>query len=424
MNEMLSRFVNEALSCLIIVPTTVLCLLPMKDKMKYSIKNVLPLFLGVLVMVTVIVSGATALLPVDPKVVFYILLVPLFLAYRVIVDADIVKCFATFLLSFAIMSFCKNYAIMIDAVIHPELGVPTFSTDGALIQLGISCAVTAAMEHGTGLHHFARKFPNRYYDVGIAEQHAVTFSAGLASMGELPVFAVYSSFLQRAYDQLMHDVAIGGLHVVLGIDRAGVVGEDGETHHGLYDVSFLSTVPGAVIYAPACYDELRLCLRRALYRDKGLACVRYPRGNDKSVFDKSALNTEYTHVSGKKTDILYISYGRVYDNLYRAAKRCAEQEVHCGLLKLTRIFPLADGVVDIAMSYRHVVFLEEAYYYGGISQLFGDLLLERGFQGTYRRVAPKQYLLQASTDSQMETMGLSEYAIYRDIRQEAEHGET
>lgn len=142
MNEMLSRFVNEALSCLIIVPTTVLCLLPMKDKMKYSIKNVLPLFLGVLVMVTVIVSGATALLPVDPKVVFYILLVPLFLAYRVIVDADIVKCFATFLLSFAIMSFCKNYAIMIDAVIHPELGVPTFSTDGALIQLGISCAVT------------------------------------------------------------------------------------------------------------------------------------------------------------------------------------------------------------------------------------------------------------------------------------------
>ena len=114
---------------------------------KYSIKNVLPLFLGVLVMVTVIVSGATALLPVDPKVVFYILLVPLFLAYRVIVDADIVKCFATFLLSFAIMSFCKNYAIMIDAVIHPELGVPTFSTDGALIQLGISCAVTAAIAY-------------------------------------------------------------------------------------------------------------------------------------------------------------------------------------------------------------------------------------------------------------------------------------
>lgn len=284
------------------------------------------------------------------------------------------------------------------------------------------CAVTAAMGGGTGLHHFAREFPNRYYDVGIAEQHAVTFSAALASMGELPVFAVYSSFLQRAYDQLMHDVAIGGMHVVLGIDRAGVVGEDGETHHGLYDVSFLCTVPNTVIYAPACYEEMRLCLRRALYRDKGLACIRYPRGSEKVSFDKTALNTEYTHISGRKTDTLYISYGRVYDHLYRASRRMAEEGVFCDLLKLTRIFPLAEGVVEIAMSYAHVVFLEEAYYYGGISQLLGDLLLERGFRGTYRRVAPKAYLPQASTDSQMETMGLSEHAIYQDMQQEAKHG--
>ena len=279
------------------------------------------------------------------------------------------------------------------------------------------CAVTAAMEHGTGLHYFARKFPGRYYDVGIAEQHAVTFSAALASAGQIPVFAVYSSFLQRAYDQLMHDVAISGLHVVLGVDRAGVVGEDGETHHGLYDVSYLSTVPGAVIYAPSCYDELRLCLRRAMYRDKGLACVRYPRGADRSAFDKSALNTEYTHVSGRKTDVLYISYGRVYDHLYCASRRALEQGMPCDLLKLTRIFPFAESVVEIAMSYRHVVFLEEAYYYGGISQLFGDLLMEHGFSGTYRRIAPKEYLPQASTASQMDTMGLSEQAIYQDMQQ-------
>ena len=278
------------------------------------------------------------------------------------------------------------------------------------------CAITAAMEHGTGLHYFARKFPGRYYDVGIAEQHAVTFSAALASMGQLPVFAVYSSFLQRAYDQLMHDVAIGGLHVVLGIDRAGVVGEDGETHHGLYDVSYLSSVPGVSIYAPSCYDELRICLRRALYRDKGLACVRYPRGSDKTIFDKSALNTEYTHVSGHKTDVLYISYGRVYDALYRANCAAVEAGMPCDLLKLTRIFPLSEGTVQIAKSYRKVVFLEEAYYYGGISQMFGDLLLEEGYQGSYRRVAPKQYLAQASTAAQLDIMGLSEEAIYRDIQ--------
>lgn len=279
------------------------------------------------------------------------------------------------------------------------------------------CAITAAMEHGTGLHHFARKYPNRYYDVGIAEQHAVTYSAALAAAGQLPVFAVYSSFLQRGYDQLMHDVALSGQHVVLGIDRAGVVGEDGETHHGLYDVSYLSTVPGAVIYAPACYDELRLCLRRALYRDHGLACVRYPRGADHSVFDKTALNTEYTHVSGAKTDVLYVSYGRVYDALYRASSRAREQGMNCDLLKLTRIFPLSDMAVEIAMSYRQVIFLEEAYYYGGISQLMGDALLERGFTGKYRRIAPKAYLPQASMESQMEQMHLSEHAIFQDMQQ-------
>jgi len=274
------------------------------------------------------------------------------------------------------------------------------------------CAVTAAMEHGTGLHYFSREFPDRYYDVGIAEQHAVTFSAALASAGKLPVFAVYSSFLQRSYDQLIHDVAIGGYHVVLGIDRAGAVGEDGETHHGMYDVSFLSSVPGAVIYAPACYDELRLCLWHALYRDHGLACVRYPRGSDHTIFDKSALNTEYTHISGRKTDILFVTYGRVYDLLYRAAQRARERDIHFDMLKLTRIFPLAESLVNIAKSYWKVIFLEEAYYYGGISQMFGDMLMQHEFHGTYKRIAPKEYLCQASVESQLESMHLSENAIF------------
>ena len=142
MTEMLGKFIHEALECLILIPATVLYFLLMKDRMKYPLKKVLPLFSGILAAVVIIVSVAAALLPIDPTIVFYILLIPLFFAYRVIVDTDIVKCLATFLLSFTIMSFCKNYAIMCDAVIHPELGVPTFSTDGALIQLGISCIVT------------------------------------------------------------------------------------------------------------------------------------------------------------------------------------------------------------------------------------------------------------------------------------------
>lgn len=147
MGEMITKFIHDAMSCLIIVPATALCFFPMKDRMKYPLKKVLPLFLGILVTVVAIVSCATALLPIDPTVVFYILLIPLFFAYRLTVDTDIVKCLAAFLLSFTVMSFCKNYAIMFDAVMHPELGTPTFSNDGALIQLGLSCAVTVLIAY-------------------------------------------------------------------------------------------------------------------------------------------------------------------------------------------------------------------------------------------------------------------------------------
>jgi 1-deoxy-D-xylulose-5-phosphate synthase len=242
----------------------------------------------------------------------------------------------------------------------------------------------------------------------------------------LPVFAVYSSFLQRAYDQLIHDVAISRAHVVLGIDRAGVVGEDGETHHGLFDVSFLSTVPGATIYAPACYDELHLCMQRALYEDTGLACVRYPRGTDRTKFDKTALNTDYTHIAGKKTDVLLISYGRIYDALFQAHARAEAEGIDCDMLKLTRIFPIDPMIVAIAASYGKVVFFEEAYNQGGISQQLGDLLLEHGYHGTYCRIAPKGLIGQASMEAQLAQMGLSTEAMLETIRQvhgkDAAHG--
>ena len=279
------------------------------------------------------------------------------------------------------------------------------------------CAITAAMEHGTGLQYFSRAYPQRYYDVGIAEQHAVTFAAALASQGKLPVFAVYSSFLQRAYDQLLHDVAIGKLHVVLGIDRAGVVGEDGETHHGLFDVSFLTSIPSTTIYAPACYDELTLCLRQAMYQDTGLACVRYPRGADNTIFDKSALNTAYTHTAGCRTDTLLIGYGRTYDLLYRAKQAAEKEGFSCDLLKLTQIFPLPELVPSICRSYQRILFFEEAYYYGGISQLLGDLLLEMGYTGSYQRIAPKQFIPQASIAAQLDEIGLSEASMLKKIRQ-------
>ena len=142
------------------------------------------------------------------------------------------------------------------------------------------CAITAAMADGTGLAPFAREFPDRFFDVAIAEGHGVAMAAGLAKQGMIPVFAVYSSFLQRGYDQLIHDVSLQQLHVVLGVDRAGLVGADGETHHGCFDALFLSEIPGFTVLCPASFAELRRMVRQALFEISGPVAVRYPRGGE------------------------------------------------------------------------------------------------------------------------------------------------
>ncbi|MBR5088319.1 MAG: 1-deoxy-D-xylulose-5-phosphate synthase, partial [Ruminiclostridium sp.] len=169
------------------------------------------------------------------------------------------------------------------------------------------CAVSAAMKYATGMEHIAKEHPERFFDVGIAEQHALTFSCGLASQGLIPVFAVYSTFLQRCCDQLIHDASIERRHVVLFVDRAGFVGEDGETHHGIFDAAILGTVPGAEVWSP--YDEatLKLCIERALYHSDGLAAVRYPRGiaapGSETVYKDFIL-------SESSADTLIVTYGR------------------------------------------------------------------------------------------------------------------
>ena len=274
------------------------------------------------------------------------------------------------------------------------------------------CAVTAAMKYGTGLQYFQAECPDRFYDVGIAEQHAVTFAAGLASMGKIPVFAVYSTFLQRSYDQLLHDVAIGGLHVVLGIDRAGLVGEDGETHQGLFDVPMLMTVPGTVIYSPACYEELRLCLRRAVLEDTGLAAVRYPRGGEQGMhFPMDELNTDCTYTDSGSRDVLLVTYGRVYAALYDAHGTCEKSGYRTSLLKLTRIFPLEERVVEIARGYRNVIFFEESC--SGVSALFGSLLAQSGFAGRYIPVALHGFVKQGSVPALLDQAELSAHAVCR-----------
>jgi len=277
-------------------------------------------------------------------------------------------------------------------------------------------AITAAMKYGTGLQEFGSRFRERFFDVGIAEQHAVTFAGGLASMGQIPVFAVYSSFLQRAYDQLVHDVSIGNLHVVLGIDRAGIVGEDGETHQGLLDVPMLTTIKNTTIYSPCCYEELRLCMKQAIFEDKGLAAVRYPRGTEPAAFESGYLSTDHVFVSRGSSDILIITYGRIFDEALRAQEMLLSEGINCDILKLTKIWPLAEGVSEEISDYKRIVFFEECMDSGSISEKVADILAESGYTGEYSRVASKGYVKQASVKDCLDELGLTSRKMMEYIR--------
>lgn len=276
------------------------------------------------------------------------------------------------------------------------------------------CAVTAAMKYGTGLQFFAAEHPNRFYDVGIAEQHATTFCAALAAMGKTPVFAVYSTFLQRAFDQLLHDTAIAGLHLVLGVDRAGFVGEDGETHQGIFDIPMLSAIPNCKIYSPASYEELRLCLQSALYKDKAIAAVRYPRGQAPSDFP-IAPDINYTHLSGKGT--LIITYGRISEQAYHAMQQLRAEGIPCGLLKLTTVFPIAEEILSIAAQYERICFFEESSRAGGIGEKLAAALFAHEYPVRFRCYAVDGFVQQASAERSLAKYGFTADAMAQRVRE-------
>lgn len=204
-------------------------------------------------------------------------------------------------------------------------------------------AITAAMQSGTGLSGFAKAYPNRFFDVGIAEGHAVAMTAGLAKQGALPVFAVYSSFLQRGYDMLIHDLALLKLHGILAVDRAGLVGEDGETHHGVFDVAFLSTVPGMQILCPASYAELRAMLRHAVLEMSGPVAIRYPRGGEGAWTGMAGV--EGTRVLQEGADITLVAYGVMVDQVLQAARLLERRGYSATVVKLNSIRPLDLGSI-------------------------------------------------------------------------------
>ena len=234
------------------------------------------------------------------------------------------------------------------------------------------CAVVAAMKYGTGMQHFSKNHPERFFDVGIAEQHALTFCCGLASQGMVPVFAVYSTFLQRCYDQIIHDAAIEKKHIVICVDRAGFVGEDGETHQGIFDVSMLTSIPGVVIFSPNDASSLRLSLYEAIYNCDGIAVIRYPKGY--SVNSEQEKFTDYEY-SGKKNNLLLVSYGRISNNITNIENTDS--------LAINRIFPISDEVIEIILKYDKIYFFEEGIKNGGIGQKIMCKSYENGFRGTF-----------------------------------------
>lgn len=228
-------------------------------------------------------------------------------------------------------------------------------------------AVTAAMESGTGLTDFAEQYPNRFFDVGIAEGHAVSMCAGMAKQGLVPVFAVYSTFLQRSYDMLIHDVAIQKLHVVLCVDRAGLVGADGETHQGTFDVSMLTAVPHMQILAPASFAELRSMLDWAVNCCSGPVAVRYPRGGENDFSDDTF--PDPTVILRQGDDMTLVTYGTLTGEALAAADALAEEGISCQVLKLNRIFPLDSGpVMDSVKSTGRLTVVEEVASRGSVGK--------------------------------------------------------
>lgn len=309
----------------------------------------------------------------------------------------------------------------------PAEGIPeTFSTVAGryLAELGATdpriCAITAAMKYATGLNYFARSHPERFFDVGIAEGHGVTFGAGLATGGMLPVFAVYSTFLQRAYDMVLHDAALEQTHLVLAVDRAGLVGDDGETHQGLFDAALLSSIPGVTVFSPASYSELALAFHQALYHTPGVVAVRYPRGEESALAKKRAPVLDYALYPDQRggAKLLVVSYGRESDQVLNAKEIT---DVCFDVLKLTRISPIPQDCIGIALRYAQVVFAEEGIRSGSVAEHFHTQLSRAGFSGRYAvRAVEDEFVAQASVPSQLRKLGLDAEGIARFIERQAQ----
>ena len=276
-------------------------------------------------------------------------------------------------------------------------------------------AITPAMREGSGLVEFSKRFPERYIDVGIAEQHSVTLAAGLACEGQKPIVCIYSTFLQRAYDQLIHDVALQNLDVLFAVDRAGFVGADGGTHAGVYDISYLRCIPNMLIMAPSCEEECQNMLYTG-YLHNGPAVVRYPRGEGLGIKVSEQSENYEIGISNKIRlghNIVIMCFGSVLDICTNVAN-----ELNCSLIDMRFIKPIDHkAILDSAKKYSLIVTVEDNSIMGGAGSAVNEVLSEHNFNiKTINIGTPDKFFLHATREEQLDESGISAENIINKIK--------
>lgn len=277
-------------------------------------------------------------------------------------------------------------------------------------------AITAAMTNGTGLDDLNEEFPQRVIDVGIAEGHAVTFAAGMAAAGVKPYFAVYSTFLQRAYDQIVHDVALQKLPVTLLVDRAGLVGEDGETHHGILDLGFLNTIPNMVILAPKDKEELELMIKKTHTCNFPVA-IRYPRGKAISIQKPTSEDIFKWETLKKGDDVVILAVGKMVETALNAAKELLTHNISCEVVNARTIKPLdMDFLNSVYQNHSMIYTLEDNTISGGFGATVSKVLMDMNYIKTVKNIAlPDSFIEHGSVDLLYEKYGLSSEKIVERI---------
>lgn len=285
-------------------------------------------------------------------------------------------------------------------------------------------AITCAMPEGTGLLEYSKIFKNRFFDVGIAEQHGVTFAAGMATAGLIPVIPLYSTFLQRAYDQALHDVCLQNLHVVFPIDRAGIVGADGETHQGVYDLSYLASMPNMTVLSPSSFKQLDAMLRYAVNEHNSPIAIRYPRGNTQSSYKYEAfkLNSAYTKLSG--TDVSIMTTGRMLKRAEEINEILIKNSISAEIIEFPTVYPLNEAtIIKSSEKTGFVITIEDNIKSGGFGEHVAQVIVSNNISCKFKTFAfPQVPIVHGTVDELDKKYGLDADTIAKYIIEEKSNG--